>query len=108
MLLCQLAGCGGQSVMEMATTSDEAKSTLIQALDAWKNGTSQKVSETLEIPLLKSPLRCSLRAAVLDVPSVMSVNRILLLRKKGPLGAGIPMLGSPAAEGGRPHKMPEP
>ena len=57
LLLCQLAGCGGQSVMEMATTPDEAKSTLVQALDAWKNGTSQKdLSEGKPPVFLQDPL----------------------------------------------------
>ena len=52
-----VVGCGGQSVLDMATTPAEARETITTALDAWQKGTSQKDLAQCNPPLyLQDPL----------------------------------------------------
>lgn len=46
-----MAGCGGLSTLDMATTPAEAKATITEALDSWKKGVTQKALAEGKPPL---------------------------------------------------------
>lgn len=50
-LLLLVAGCGGQSTLDLATTPADAKATITEALDSWKKGVTQQALADGKPPL---------------------------------------------------------
>src|SRR4051794_41664483 len=63
---------------------------------------------SVETALVKSPLRRSLQAAVLLVPSVRSANLVFEIEKNTPLGGGMFALAPPVSLGPKVNRMPLP